>query len=244
MTEYETHTEATIGYLEHYLAEFHRHKEVFLWCRADARLNTRIADLRTDYKGRIAEAQRGMNDTMQNNIKRDMLAELETEIKGLVTKLAHFDFPKIHLLRHFGSSIKLFGNLKQYSTETSESAHKYIVKDAYNRSNKQVDIADQLMAANERMNAFHIRELNLKQFAADGHYDYNDKMIRLLGLHSSDHRRHVNRNMKLHGEDSTLDLTATHDPEFRLCDDVPRRVLSNFDEAEYAVYAEISQIAP
>ncbi|KAI5776488.1 hypothetical protein EDC01DRAFT_636729 [Geopyxis carbonaria] len=244
MTEYESHTEATIGYLEHYLAEFHRHKEVFRWCRADARLNTRIADLRTDYKGRIAEAQRGMNNTMQNKIKRDMLAEMETEIKGLVTELAHFNFPKIHLMRHFGSSIKLFGNLKQYSTETSESAHKYIVKDAYNRSNKQVDIADQLMAANERMNAFHIRELNLKRFAADGHYDYNDKMIRLLGLHSSDQRRHVNRNMKLHGEDRTLDLTAAHDPEFRLCDDVPRRVLSNFDDAEYAVYAEIPQIAP
>ncbi|KAI5777561.1 hypothetical protein EDC01DRAFT_778765 [Geopyxis carbonaria] len=244
MTEYESHTEATIGYLEHYLAEFHRHKEVFRWCRADARLNTRIADLRTDYKGRIAEAQRGMNNTMQNKIKRDMLAEMETEIKGLVTELAHFNFPKIHLMRHFGSSVKLFGNLKQYSTETSESAHKYIVKDAYNRSNKQVDIADQLMAANERMNAFHIRELNLKRFAADGHYDYNDKMIRLLGLHSSDQRRHVNRNMKLHGEDRTLDLTATHDPEFRLRDDVPRRVLSNFDDAEYAVYAEIPQIAP
>ncbi|KAI5776111.1 hypothetical protein EDC01DRAFT_780046 [Geopyxis carbonaria] len=227
MTEYESYTEATIGYLEHYLAEFHRHKEVFRFCRADARLNTRIADLRTDYKGRIAEAQRGMNNTMQNKIKRDMLAEMETEIQGLVTELAHFNFPKIHLMRHFGSSIKLFGNLKQYSTETSESAHKYIVNEAYNRSNKQVDIANQLMAANERMNAFHIRELNLKRFAADGHYDYNDKMIRLLGLHRSE-----------------SEASSTHDPEFRLRDDFPRRVLSNFDDAEYAVYAEIPQIAP
>ncbi|KAI5804330.1 hypothetical protein EDC01DRAFT_779217 [Geopyxis carbonaria] len=181
---------------------------------------------------------------MQNKIRQDMLAEMEREIKGLVATLAHFNFPKIHLMRHFGSSIKLFGNLKQYSPETSESAHKYIINDAYNRLNKQVDIADQLMAANKRMNAFHIRELNLKRFAADGHYDYNDKMIWLLGLHSSDQRRHVNRNIKLHGNDRTLDLTATHDSEFRLRDDVPRRILSNFDDAEYVVYAKIPQLAP
>ncbi|KAI5777105.1 hypothetical protein EDC01DRAFT_780040 [Geopyxis carbonaria] len=100
------------------------------------------------------------------------------------------------------------------------------------------------MTANERMDAFHIRELSLKRFAADSHYDYNDKMIWLLGLHSSDQRCHVNRTMKLHGEDRTLDLTATHDPEFRLRNDVTRRVLSYFDSAEYADYAEIPQIDP
>ncbi|KAI5789103.1 hypothetical protein EDC01DRAFT_631153 [Geopyxis carbonaria] len=145
---------------------------------------------------------------------------------------------------HQNSSIKLFCILKQYSTEASQLAHKYIVKDAYNRSNKQVDIADQLMVASERMNAFHIRELNLKRFAADSHYDYNNKMIRLLRLHSSDQTQHVNRNMKLHGQDRTLDLTVTHYPKFGLSDYIPRRVLSNFEDAESAVHAEISQIAP
>ncbi|KAI5777383.1 hypothetical protein EDC01DRAFT_635915 [Geopyxis carbonaria] len=56
MTEYESHMEMTIGYLQHYFAKFDRHKEVFRWCRTDARLNTRIANLRSDYKTQIGEA--------------------------------------------------------------------------------------------------------------------------------------------------------------------------------------------
>ncbi|KAI5777384.1 hypothetical protein EDC01DRAFT_635916 [Geopyxis carbonaria] len=111
-------------------------------------------------------------------------------------------------------------------------------------SNKQVDIADQLMAANECKNPYYIRVLNIKRFAANCHYDYNNKMIRLLGLHSSYQRRCVNRNVKLHGEDRTLDLTGRHDPEFRLCDSVLTRLLIYFDDAEYAVYTEIPPIAP
>ncbi|KAF8424429.1 hypothetical protein BGX38DRAFT_1074294, partial [Terfezia claveryi] len=45
-----------------------------------------------------------------------------------------FNFPKLHLLSHYGSQIVDFGTLPQYSTEITEALHKPL-KDAYWRSN-------------------------------------------------------------------------------------------------------------
>jgi len=48
---------------------------------------------------------------------------------------AEFNFPKMHLLSHYSSQIKDFGNLPQYSTEITEALHKPL-KEAYRRSNR------------------------------------------------------------------------------------------------------------
>ena len=48
---------------------------------------------------------------------------------------AEFNFPKMHLLSHYSSQIKDFGNLPPYSTEITEALHKPL-KEAYGRSNR------------------------------------------------------------------------------------------------------------
>ncbi|KAH9986165.1 hypothetical protein BJV77DRAFT_85407 [Russula vinacea] len=48
---------------------------------------------------------------------------------------AHFDFPKMHSLIHYASSIILFGTTDNYNTEQSERLHIDFAKDAYRATN-------------------------------------------------------------------------------------------------------------
>ena len=49
----------------------------------------------------------------------------------------HFNFPKLHSLSHYVSSIRLFGTTDNYNTEQSERLHIDFTKDAYRASNKK-----------------------------------------------------------------------------------------------------------
>jgi hypothetical protein len=49
----------------------------------------------------------------------------------------HFNFPKIHSLIHYASSIKLFGTTDNYNTEQSERLHIEFTKDAYRATNRK-----------------------------------------------------------------------------------------------------------
>lgn len=50
---------------------------------------------------------------------------------------AHFNFPKLHSLIHFTSSIKLFGTTDNYNTEQSERLHIDFAKNAYRATNRK-----------------------------------------------------------------------------------------------------------
>lgn len=50
---------------------------------------------------------------------------------------ADFNFPKLHSLLHYSSSIKLFGSTDNYDTEYSERLHIDFAKDAYRASNRR-----------------------------------------------------------------------------------------------------------
>jgi hypothetical protein len=180
MCEYQSHTDETIQYLEGYLADFHKYKSVFLSCRTMAKTNAQISTVKNQFKEWISGAQaQAITQTAKSRVREHLEQKLQDTIGGLVAEQAYFSFPKIHLLRHFGRYnprcspywrsiltlnprfIRRFGNLKQYSTEFLESAHRQLVKDAYNHSNKHIDIMNQIIAANDRMNIFNMRELNL-----------------------------------------------------------------------------------
>ena len=47
----------------------------------------------------------------------------------------HFNFPKIHSLIHYSSSIALFGTVDNYNTEQTECLHIDTTKDAYEATN-------------------------------------------------------------------------------------------------------------
>jgi hypothetical protein len=76
-----------------------------------------------------------------------------------ILQQANFNFPKLHLLSHYGSQISNFGTLPQYSTEITEALHKPL-KDAYRRSNR-VDAVEQILDTISRDYAIQMKELNL-----------------------------------------------------------------------------------
>ena len=51
-----------------------------------------------------------------------------------------FDFPKLHSLLHYASSIRLFGTTDNYNTEHSERLHIDLAKDAYAASNRKDEL--------------------------------------------------------------------------------------------------------
>lgn len=76
---------------------------------------------------------------------------------------AHFNFPKLHSLIHYASSITLFGTTDNYNTEQSERLHIDFAKDAYRATNYK-DEYPQMTAWLERRekihrHAAHIRSL-------------------------------------------------------------------------------------
>jgi hypothetical protein len=52
-----------------------------------------------------------------------------------------FNFPKLHSLQHYTSSIKLFGTTDNYNTEYSERLHIDLAKDAYAATNRKDELA-------------------------------------------------------------------------------------------------------
>ena len=49
----------------------------------------------------------------------------------------NFEFPKLHSLTHYASSIRLFGTTDNYNTEQTERLHIDLAKDAYRASNRK-----------------------------------------------------------------------------------------------------------
>jgi hypothetical protein len=65
-----------------------------------------------------------------------------------------FNIPKLHVCRHYKSSIKLFGSTDNYDTQYTESLHKIFSKDPFWASNKK-DELQQMMALLERQEQVH-----------------------------------------------------------------------------------------
>jgi len=104
--------------------------------------------------------------TSTQQAKRSLEEQQERQqVVDDILQQATFNFPKMHLLSHYGSQITDFGTLPQYSTEVTEALHKPL-KDAYRRSNR-VDAAEQILNRITRDYAIRIRELNLIALSRD-----------------------------------------------------------------------------
>jgi hypothetical protein len=62
----------------------------------------------------------------------------------------HFNFPKLHALQHYVSSIRLFGSADGYNTETSERLHIDFAKHAYLGTNRRDYVAQMVVWLHRR----------------------------------------------------------------------------------------------
>lgn len=140
LCHYKVHTDETLSLMDHYLAEFHRLKDVFKPYRAGAAVKEAM------------EAARNGNARLDAATRRD-----------IEERLTHFNIPKFHLLVHFTEAIRQFGSPQNWSTEIVEMLLKP-QKAAYAGSNKNEHVA-QVIAAVAREHVLAVRALNLEELA-------------------------------------------------------------------------------
>lgn len=128
LAQYPSHSDDTLKYLQDALDEFHVNKEVFL--NLDARLGTSW-----------------------------LVHTKETRsFDQFYLTGGHFNFPKLHSLRHYLDSIRLLGTTDNYNTEATERLHIDLAKEAYRATNKK-DYYEQMLLwleRREKMWAFEI----------------------------------------------------------------------------------------
>ena len=167
------------------LKRFPKYSKVKQWTAADRRAIIRqllpvIAPLLTAKKPHAVHCARAMVDfvllAQYRSHDEDTLEYLGQALERL-NKLKwefeewrpsdqgihHFNFPKWHMLSHYIEFIKNFGTIDNFSTEHSEAAHKYLIKDFFDRTNKRNDWHHQLVDHNVR---------HLKLLAMDNHLLY------------------------------------------------------------------------
>ena len=100
LSEYHSHTDETLGYLNHALE--------------------RIDDLKYTLQGTSSD------------------------------KPINFNFPKFHVLSHYTDFIRYYGSLVNYNSSTQENFHKILLKEYYDRTNKQDNYEEQILKHNTR----------------------------------------------------------------------------------------------
>ncbi|KAH8147002.1 uncharacterized protein LAJ45_08801 [Morchella importuna] len=153
MAQYTTHTKETLEYLQSYLENFHKYKDVFLEFRAYKRTRKDAKDQTKALQG-SGSLGRGLEEVQE------------------IREGSHFNFIKMHLLSHFREHVERFGNIPMFSTDVSELAHRRQIKMAYTASNK-VDATVQILDYHPRRMVMEMRVLNLKDivFSLPEHYE-------------------------------------------------------------------------
>ena len=169
MAQYRSHTPETLGYMKEYLRQFHRHKDIFQEFRTSKRMREEAdanderlrLELEKELKaaGRVTAARR--RQLLDAN-RIHWAGQREDILRGH----SHFNFIKLHLLVHYCSHVRKFGNISMYSTDIGELAHKVQIKEGYRRSNKN-DAAQQILDYYGRVHAISMRQLTLHALQAE-----------------------------------------------------------------------------
>jgi hypothetical protein len=162
--QYTSHDKHTMDRARAVLADFHRHKDVFLLYRAGKATSADAASLRTSLLKK-SEAMRKADPMFkrlskaakQRKINSDK-EDIEAQVAAHVRNRTSFDFVKMHYLLHFIDHMPLFGNAQPFATELLEASHKDL-KDGFRASNK-INAAQQILVHISRRQSFDIHRLH------------------------------------------------------------------------------------
>ncbi|KAL7269693.1 hypothetical protein RUND412_007629 [Rhizina undulata] len=136
---------------------------------------------------------------------------MEQEATELHCDYAHFNFIKIYMINHFEESIREYGNIPMYSTETGERAHKTHVKKPYRQTNK-VDVTAQILEHERHEQVLAMHELNLRQIALEGFC--SAELQEALHLFPPEYKRKVNSSNQHNQHNQYHDILVFPPPHF------------------------------
>jgi len=161
MAQYRSHTPDTIAYMEEYLDQFHMMKDIFLEFRVTKRTQRKVEKQRKEIRRQRALMRERVATSQRCRMRHDDRDEEDELRMDMIHGESHFNFIKMHLLRHFCDHIRQFGNILMYSTEIAELAHKTQIKEGWLQSNKN-NAARQIVHSYGRQHAIRMRLLNLQ----------------------------------------------------------------------------------
>jgi hypothetical protein len=223
LAQYKTHTETTLKYMHESLKAFHEEKSIFQEFRVGKRakkgIDKSVAELASIQAAEtVARKRSGESATKRRRVALQQREELAALREDEAIENAHFNFIKMHLLEHFGSTVQRFGSIPLFSTDISELAHKAQIKESYRRSNKN-NAATQILDNYSRIHAFGMHLLNLKGAIAEA----SGTLLRVI----KDNRVAEVLNMEINYEPESRDLTQR-------CA-IPKRLLCSPDDTIQSV---------
>jgi len=136
MAQYRSHTPDTIAYMEKYLDQFHRMKDILLVFRVTKRTQAKVDKQRKEIRRQRALMHERVA-TSQPRQMRDHDRDEEDEMyMDMIHGESHFNLIKMHLLSHFCHHIHQFSNIPMYSTEIGELGDKTQIREGWRQSNK------------------------------------------------------------------------------------------------------------
>jgi len=164
MAQYRYHTDATIKYMENYVEEFHRHKDVFSQFRASKSTKKALESLKKQLtldKQDKQESQPAWNylavAAKRNQFDEDKM-QIESEIEQHHVEESNFNFGKMRLLNHFSDHILQLGNLIDASSELPGRVMMDL-EQAYQQSNRN-EAAFHILRTNAWREVFEYSALN------------------------------------------------------------------------------------
>jgi hypothetical protein len=149
---YRSHTATTLGYIFNALYHFHNHKKIFARFRAHKKARAAAKTKETEMIAkREAELRKPrLSATQRRIITARGRSKIDTVKRTILENSGHFNFPKMHAMRHFVPQIERFGSLLGFDSSLTEVSHKFSIKNGYNASNRNASYPEQILNYNAR----------------------------------------------------------------------------------------------
>ena len=163
MVKYRSQTDQTIGYMERYFEDFHRHKEEFARFCAKNSTKESASDLRHKLSKELRTEYEESSDwnCLSNAAKARRIEDdremIEQNVEQHLTDESDFNFVKMHLPCHFGKIIRQLDHLLNLTSEYYK--HEMIdIKDAYRHSNK-INATEQILCTKAQREFFRYKNM-------------------------------------------------------------------------------------
>jgi len=117
MAQYRSHTPDTIAYMEDYLDQFHRMKDIFLEFQVTKRKQAKVDKQRKEIRWQRSLMREGEAPSQRHQIRDDHRDQENQLGMDMINAEADFNFVKMDLLSQFCDHLRQFGNIPMYSTK-------------------------------------------------------------------------------------------------------------------------------
>jgi hypothetical protein len=88
-------------------------------------------------------------------------SKIDTAKRTILENGGHFNFPKMHAMRHFVPQIERLCSLLGLNSSLTEVSHKFSIKNGYNASNRNATYPEQILNHNARNQQMATRDWNI-----------------------------------------------------------------------------------